>query len=80
MGLEHGTPYRVQVNTDIAEAIDEECMLLAVRTLVGDQMQAGIRHAHLAMVRVEHNGEFSPVLTRKAWKTAREVLRAGPGE
>lgn len=71
------TPYRVEVNTDVAESVDEESMLLAVRTLVGDQLESGVRRAYLRMIRVEHNGEFSPVLTRKAWQEARRVLNAG---
>lgn len=75
--MELNLPYRVQVNTDVAESTDEGGMLLAVRTLIDDQVRAGVRFASIRMIRVEHNGEFSPALTKKAWKLAREVLHAG---
>lgn len=74
--MELNTPYWVQVNQDIAEAVDENSIMLAVRTIVQDNLRTGARFAQVRMVQVRYNGDFSAALTRRAWYEARETIDA----
>lgn len=71
------TLYWVQVNKDIAETVNEDSLWLAVRTLVGDNIEAGVPAQNIRMITVKYNGEFSAILTKKAWQLAREILHGG---